>query len=192
MHLDGFRILDLLISVLLMFVLMPLYMIIFFLIKITSHGPAIHWSRRVGLNSDIFLMPKFRTMKVEAPDIATDKLQDPERYITYIGSVLRKTSIDEIPQLFNVLKGEMSLVGPRPHPVTLDLSYSTIYESFLTRYRCNPGLTGWAQINGRDKLPIREKVSFDLYYLKNKSIFLDLKIMYLTIFKIFRKEGISH
>jgi O-antigen biosynthesis protein WbqP len=159
-------------------------------IKFTSEGPVLYWSRRAGKGNYIFLMPKFRTMVINTPPIATDLLIDPDVYLTPIGSFLRKTSLDELPQLWCILLGKMSFVGPRP-------ALFNQYDLINLRTKKNihtilPGLTGWAQINGRDNLPIKKKVNFDEEYLKKKSFVFDLKILCLTFIKIIRREGIQH
>lgn len=160
------------------------------LIKLTSKGPVFYWSDRVGCNNTIFKMAKFRTMKINTPAVATHLLNNPGQYVTKIGKALRKMSIDELPQLFNVLYGNMSFVGPRPALFNQD-------DLIALRTKKNihalvPGITGWAQINGRDELPIPVKVEFDEYYLKNRSFFLDLKILFITVVKVINKEGVHH
>jgi len=159
-------------------------------IKLTSKGPVLYWSDRVGINNTIFKMAKFRTMRLQTPAVATHLLDDPEKYLTPAGKFLRKTSLDELPQLFNVVKGDMSFVGPRPALFNQDdlvaLRTSKNIHSII------PGLTGWAQINGRDELPITVKVGFDEYYCKNRSFWLDMKILFVTILKVLKKEGIQH
>jgi len=163
---------------------------VFFIVKITSKGPFIHWSKRVGKNDNIFLMPKIRTMKISTPQVATHLLQDPKNYLTPLGTILRKSSIDELPQIWSILFGHMSFVGPRP---ALFNQYNLIKSR--KNHGINtlkPGLTGWAQINGRDNISLEEKIALDLYYLKNYSIFLDLRIIYLTLFICFKKIYISH
>ncbi|MGB5229887.1 MAG: sugar transferase, partial [Desulfoprunum sp.] len=143
-------------------------------IKLTSTGPVLYWSDRVGRNNRIFRMPKFRTMRTDTPAVATHLLGDPDRYVTSIGKLLRKTSLDELPQLISIIKGDMSFVGPRPALFNQD----DLIELRTSKgiHRLTPGLTGWAQINGRDELPIPVKVEFDQYYLLNRSMLLDLKI----------------
>jgi O-antigen biosynthesis protein WbqP len=184
------RVLDLLLSVLLSFILFFPFVLIFFLVKITSKGPALYYSDRVGINNKIFKMPKFRTMKVDTPAVATHLLKDPSTHLTPIGSLLRKSSLDEIPQLISIMKGDMSFVGPRPALFNQD-------DLILLRTQNNihelmPGLTGWAQINGRDEITIPEKVELDRQYYDKQSIALDIKIIFLTIFRIIFKKNISH
>jgi O-antigen biosynthesis protein WbqP len=164
--------------------------IIAILVRLTSPGPAIYWSDRVGKDNKNFLMPKFRTMFKNSPEVATHILQNAENYLTPFGSFLRRTSLDELPQLWSVLKGYMSFVGPRPALFNQDdlIQLRTAREiSKLT-----PGITGWAQINGRDDISIPAKVSYDEYYLKNQSFFFDLKILWNTFLKVIKKEGVIH
>ncbi|MBU3635558.1 sugar transferase [Polynucleobacter sp. es-GGE-1] len=159
-------------------------------IKITSRGSILYWSERVGKDNVIFDMPKFRSMKIDTPKVATHLLDNPTDYLTAIGSFLRKTSLDELPQLWSILIGDMSLVGPRP---ALFNQYDLI--ELRTQFgvdKLTPGLTGWAQINGRDNISIREKVQFDVYYLTNISWSLDLKIILLTIYYAIRRVNVSH
>ena len=159
-------------------------------VKLTSTGPVFYWSDRVGRNNNIFKMPKFRTMRTDTPAIATHLLGDPERWLTSIGKFLRKSSLDELPQLLSILKGDMSFVGPRP---ALFNQEDLIALRTAKGIHClTPGLTGWAQINGRDELPIPEKVEFDEFYRVNRSFVLDCKILFRTFFKVIRTEGVQH
>jgi O-antigen biosynthesis protein WbqP len=160
------------------------------LVKLTSKGPTLYWSDRVGKNNVIFKMPKFRTMRTDTPAVATHLLSDPDHWLTPIGKFLRKSSLDELPQLFSILKGDMSFVGPRPALFNQDdlIALRTAKGVHLLI----PGLTGWAQINGRDELPIPQKVGFDEFYLNQRSFALDLKILCLTLFKVLRREGVQH
>ncbi len=160
------------------------------LVRMTSKGPAIHWSRRIGKNNQIYLMPKFRTMLLETPQVATHKLDNPDSFLTPIGGFLRKTSIDELPQLWSVLTGSMSLVGPRPALFNQDDLKQLRTERNV--HLLSPGITGWAQINGRDELPIPVKVSFDEFYLNNRSFLFDLKILFLTAGKVVKSDGVTH
>lgn len=160
------------------------------LVKATSRGPVLYWSDRVGRDNVIFRMPKFRTMLVDTPAVATHLLENPERYLTPIGQFLRRSSLDELPQLLSVLKGDMSLVGPRPALFNQDDLIEL--RTLKGVHTLTPGLTGWAQINGRDELPIPVKVGYDEYYLKNQSLALDLQILWRTFFKVARREGVSH
>ena len=159
-------------------------------IKGTSPGPVIHWSFRVGAGNKIFRMPKFRTMRTDAPALATHLLKNPEVYVTRIGTFLRKTSLDELPQLFSVLEGRMTFVGPRPALFNQDdlIGLRTSRGVHLIQ----PGVTGWAQINGRDELPIPVKVAYDEFYMKNRSMGFDVRIIILTLAKAFRGEGVNH
>lgn len=160
------------------------------MIKFTSKGPVLYWSNRVGKNNRLFKMPKFRTMRVDTPAVATHLLGDPDKYVTGVGKLLRKTSLDELPQLISIVKGDMSLVGPRPALFNQD----DLIELRTQRgiHQLTPGLTGWAQINGRDELPIPVKVDFDHYYLTNQSVMLDMKIILQTARKVFLREGVTH
>jgi O-antigen biosynthesis protein WbqP len=160
------------------------------IVRLTSIGPVLYWSNRVGRGNKIFKMPKFRTMRVNTPALATHLLADPKQYLTPIGSFLRKSSLDELPQLWSILKGEMSFVGPRPALFNQDdlIALRTQYgvDQLL------PGLTGWAQINGRDELPIPLKVEMDVAYMREQSFLFDLKILFLTFLKVLRRDGIQH
>lgn len=160
------------------------------MVKLTSKGPALYWSDRVGKSNLIFKMPKFRTMRIDTPAVATHLLGDPDRFLTPIGKFLRKSSLDELPQLLSILNGDMSIVGPRPALFNQDDLTALRTEKGV--HVLTPGLTGWAQINGRDDLPIEAKVSFDEYYLHNKSFYLDLKIIILTFLKVIKREGVQH
>jgi O-antigen biosynthesis protein WbqP len=159
-------------------------------VKLTSRGPAIYWSDRVGRNNRIFKMPKFRTMRVETPAVATHLLKNPGQFLTPIGPFLRKSSLDELPQLWSILKGDMSFVGPRPALFNQDDLVQLRTEQGV--HALPPGLTGWAQINGRDELPIPEKVKLDVEYLQKRSLYLDVKIILMTFFKVLRRDGIVH
>lgn len=159
-------------------------------IKLTSKGPVLYWSDRVGKHNVIFKMPKCRTMRVDTPAVATHLLNDPARYLTPIGSFLRKSSLDELPQLWSIIKGDMSFVGPRPALYNQDDLIALRTE--LGVDQVPPGLTGWAQINGRDELPIPDKVQLDLEYVQNQSMLLDLKILALTALKVVRRDGVTH
>ena len=160
------------------------------LIRLTSRGPVLYWSDRVGMGNTIFKMPKFRTMRIDTPAVATHLMQNPDEYLTPIGPFLRKSSLDELPQLWSVLKGDMSFVGPRPALFNQDDLIALRTEKGV--HRLVPGITGWAQINGRDDIPIPKKVEYDEYYLKNRSFLFDLKILLLTFFKVTRAENVSH
>lgn len=160
------------------------------LVKLTSRGPVLYWSDRVGRNNEVFSMPKFRSMQVGTPAVATHLLQDPQAWLTPIGSFLRKSSLDELPQLWSICKGDMSFVGPRPA-----LFNQADLIAMRTQHGVHeliPGLTGWAQINGRDELPIPQKVALDIEYLHRRSLWFDLKILFLTAVKVLRRESVSH
>jgi len=160
------------------------------MVRFTSPGPAIYWSDRVGRNNKLFHMPKFRTMRIDTPAVATHLMSDPEAYLTPIGRFLRRTSLDELPQLWSILVGDMSVVGPRPALFNQDDLIALRTEAGIERLV--PGLTGWAQINGRDKLPIPEKVALDVEYMRRKSFSFDLKILLLTLWRVLYREGVSH
>lgn len=159
-------------------------------VQITSPGPVLYWSDRVGVRNRIFRMPKFRSMLMETPVVATHLLADPAAYLTPIGSFLRKTSIDELPQLWSIFKGDMSFVGPRPALFNQNDLIAMRTEKGVDSLV--PGLTGWAQINGRDELSIVEKVQLDAEYLSRQSIGFDLRILWLTLLRVLRSEGVSH
>ncbi len=159
-------------------------------VKLTSKGPVLYWSDRVGKNNVIFRMPKFRTMLVDTPAVATHLMADPDRFLTPIGKLLRRTSVDELPQLWTILTGQMAIVGPRPALFNQDDLIALRTKKGV--HILTPGLTGPAQINGRDELPIPVKVEFDEYYLKNRSFLFDLKIIVQTIFKAAKGDGVTH
>ena len=184
------RIFDFVLSVLLFIVFAIPLLIIAACVKLTSPGPVLYWSDRVGRGNMIFRMPKFRTMQTGTPAVATHLLADPAKFLTPIGSFLRKSSLDELPQLWSIVCGNMSFVGPRPA-----LFNQQDLIELRTRHgveRLLPGLTGWAQVNGRDELPIPEKVRLDVEYMNRRTFFLDLKIMLLTFLKVVRRDGITH
>jgi O-antigen biosynthesis protein WbqP len=160
------------------------------LVRLTSPGPALYWSDRVGKGNRIFRMPKFRSMRVGTPAVATHLLQDPKVYLTPIGSFLRKSSLDELPQLWCILKGDMSFVGPRPALFNQDDLVAL--RTQLGVHELVPGLTGWAQVNGRDELPIPEKVKLDVEYLQRQSLWFDIRILWLTFVKVLRRDGVTH
>lgn len=184
------RTFDLVITLIAVLLLCVPLIVISIFIKITSPGPILYWSDRVGKNNEIFRMPKFRSMRIETPEVATHLLESPDEYITRVGKFLRKTSLDEIPQLYNVLVGEMSLVGPRPALYNQDDLISLRTEKNVQSLK--PGITGWAQVNGRDELEIPIKVQFDAEYLVNQSIFFDLKILLLTVYKVIKRDSVTH
>jgi O-antigen biosynthesis protein WbqP len=160
------------------------------IIRLGSKGPALYWSDRIGKDNIIFRMPKFRTMRQGTPALATHLLRNPENYVTPIGRILRKLSLDELPQLISVFKGDMSFVGPRPAL----FNQRDLVELRTQRgiHRLVPGITGWAQINGRDELPIPVKVKFEQAYLQRRSFAFDLRVMWLTLFRVFKSQGVSH
>ena len=165
-------------------------LIVFIMVKLTSRGAAIYWSDRVGKDSVIFRMPKFRSMKVDTPAVATHLLSDPESALTPIGDILRKSSLDELPQLWSIFKGDMSFVGPRPALFNQDDLIILRTERGVDKLL--PGLTGWAQVNGRDELPIPDKVELDVEYISRKSLMFDLYIIWLTFIKVLMRDGVSH
>ncbi len=159
-------------------------------IRATSKGPALYWSDRVGRDNVIFKMPKFRSMRVDTPAVATHLLPNPDSFLTPMGSFLRKSSLDELPQLWSILKGDMSFVGPRP--ALFNQHDLVALRTQAGVHALTPGLTGWAQINGRDELPIPQKVAFDVEYLRRKSLLFDLKIILLTALKVIRRDNVTH
>ncbi len=173
----------------LLFLVVPI-LLVALLVRITSVGPVIYWSDRVGRNNKIFKMPKFRTMRVDTPAVATHLLDNPNQFLTPVGSFLRKSSLDELPQLWSILHGDMSFVGPRPALFNQDdlITLRTAYGV----HQLVPGLTGWAQVNGRDELPIPEKVKLDAEYMQQQSFLTDIKIIFLTFAKVLRSEGVQH
>jgi len=187
---DMKKIFDLLLSLCLIMILAVPIFIIAVLVKLTSNGPVLYWSDRVGMGNKVFKMPKFRTMRIDTPAVATHLLKDPDAYLTPIGPFLRKSSLDELPQLWSVWKGDMSFVGPRPALFNQNDLIALRTEKGV--HRLIPGITGWAQINGRDDLPISVKVEFDVHYLENHSLMFDIKILFLTLLKVLRREGVTH
>ncbi|MCM0034268.1 MAG: sugar transferase [Burkholderiaceae bacterium] len=184
------RFFDILLSLVSMIVLLLPMLIVALLVKLTSKGPTIYLSERVGQDNKLFLMPKFRSMRIDTPVVATHLLQNPSNFLTPIGSFIRKSSLDELPQLWSILIGDMSFVGPRPA-----LFNQTDLIELRTKqgiHRLVPGLTGWAQVNGRDELPIAEKVALDAEYAGRKSVRFDILILLLTAQKVLRRDGISH
>ncbi len=184
------RIFDLALAIFLTgFLALPI-LILAVLVRLTSPGPALYWSDRVGRRNTIFRMPKFRSMRVGTPAVATHLLTNPQAHLTPIGAFLRKSSLDELPQLWSILTGDMSFVGPRPA-----LYNQADLIALRTKHGIDalvPGLTGWAQVNGRDELPIPDKVALDAEYLCRQSLWLDLRILWLTVVKVLRREGVSH
>lgn len=184
------RVFDLVLALIASLLLLIPICLVALMVRLTSAGPVVYWSDRVGRHNKIFKMPKFRTMRVDTPAVATHLLLDPKQFLTPVGSFLRKSSLDELPQLWSILKGDMSFVGPRP---ALFNQYDLI--ELRSRHGVDgilPGLTGWAQINGRDELPIVDKVKLDADYLQRRSLALDLRILFLTFLKVVRRDGVSH
>jgi O-antigen biosynthesis protein WbqP len=159
-------------------------------VRLTSPGPALYWSDRVGRGNTIFCMPKFRSMRIDTPALATHLLKNPEQWLTPIGSFLRKSSLDELPQLWSILKGDMSFVGPRP--ALFNQADLIALRTDKGVHELVPGLTGWAQVNGRDELPIPQKVQLDAEYLERRSLLFDMKILWLTALKVLARDGVSH
>jgi O-antigen biosynthesis protein WbqP len=184
------RIFDLLLGLLASLVLLLPVLLVALAVRLTSKGPALYWSDRVGRYNTIFKMPKFRSMRVGTPAVATHLLGNPAAHLTPIGSFLRKSSLDELPQLWSILRGDMSFVGPRPALFNQhDLMALRTEQGVHTLV---PGLTGWAQVNGRDELPIPEKVKLDVAYLQRQSLWFDIRILWLTFVKVLRRDGVSH
>ncbi|WP_425253546.1 sugar transferase [Janthinobacterium sp. NFX145] len=184
------RVFDLVLALIASLLLLIPVSLVALVVRLTSAGPIVYWSDRVGRHNKIFKMPKFRTMRVDTPAVATHLLPDPKQFLTPVGSFLRKSSLDELPQLWSILKGDMSFVGPRP---ALFNQYDLI--ELRSRHGIDgilPGLTGWAQINGRDELPIVDKVKLDADYLQRRSLALDLRILFLTFLKVVRRDGVTH
>lgn len=184
------RVFDILVAVFVGLLLTVPMALLALLVRFTSPGPILFWSERVGCHNRIFWMPKFRSMRIDAPVVATHLLVDSAAYLTPVGSFLRQSSLDELPQLWNILLGEMSFVGPRPalfnqHDLIAMRTERGIQELL-------PGLTGWAQVNGRDELTILEKVQLDAFYLKHKSLFFDIKILWLTLIKVLNRDNVLH
>ena len=188
MHLK--RLIDLLLCLLASLVLVIPIGFTWLAVKLTSKGPALYWSDRVGQDNEIFRMPKFRSMRVDTPAVATHLLKDPDTYLTPIGSFLRKSSLDELPQLWSILRGDMSFVGPRPALFNQDDLIALRSEAGVDKLL--PGLTGWAQVNGRDELPIPQKVALDAEYMRRQSLWFDIAILWMTFLKVLKRDGISH
>jgi O-antigen biosynthesis protein WbqP len=171
------------------FLCLPL-LLLYLLVRLTSQGPALYWSQRVGRNNNLFLMPKFRSMRIDTPTVATHLLLEPDQWLTPIGSFLRKSSLDELPQLWSILKGDMSFVGPRPALYNQD--DLIVLRTQAGVHTLRPGLTGWAQVNGRDELPIPDKVKLDSEYMKRQTFWFDILILWLTFVKVAKRDGVSH
>lgn len=184
------RLFDLCLALVVVLLLIPLILVLVIIVRLTSVGSVFYWSNRVGRHNDTFKMPKFRTMLMDTPAVATHLLPNPKQFLTPVGSFLRKTSLDELPQLWSIIKGDMSFVGPRPALFNQE-------DLIELRTQCGvdklvPGLTGWAQINGRDELPIPDKVKLDVEYMNNQSILFDLKVIMMTILKVIGRDGVQH
>lgn len=184
------RVFDIVLSSLILIFALPVMLLVALAIKVSSKGPVIHASKRVGRDNKLFSMYKFRTMRMDAPQLATHLMGSPEKYYIPLGAFYRKTSLDELPQLFNVLGGSMSIVGPRPALYNQDDLVRLRTEKEV--HHLFPGITGWAQVNGRDDVSVREKVALDVYYLKSRSFFLDMKILVLTVANVFFGKNVSH
>jgi len=184
------RLFDLILAIILVIVLLLPMLLIMLAIRLTSKGPALYWSDRIGFDNSTFKMPKFRSMRLDTPQVATHLMRSPDKFLSPIGRFLRKTSLDELPQLLSILKGDMSFVGPRPalynqeDLITLRSDYGL--------HKLLPGLTGWAQVNGRDNLSIPEKVMLEVEYMNKKSFWFDLKILWFTFLKVINRKGVSH
>jgi O-antigen biosynthesis protein WbqP len=184
------RLFDLMLALMVLWVLALPGLLVALLVKVTSPGPVLYWSPRVGRNNRIFQMPKFRSMRIDTPVVATHLLERPENWLTPIGGFLRRSSLDELPQLWSILRGDMSFVGPRPALFNQDDLIAL--RTARGVHALVPGLTGWAQINGRDELPIPVKVQLDAYYLDHRSLVFDLAILVRTAMKVVRGDGVSH
>jgi len=184
------RLFDLSSVVMVALCLAPLILIISLAVKLSSRGPILYWSDRVGKNNEIFKMPKFRSMRIDTPAVATHLLHQPDQWLTPIGSLLRRSSLDELPQMWCILKGDMSLVGPRPALFNQDDLITSRTQKNI--HHLLPGLTGWAQVNGRDELLVSQTVELDCEYLHQQSFFFDLKILWMTVIKVLTRNGVSH
>jgi len=184
------RIFDLLLGVAIFALLVVPMILISVAVRLSSKGPALYWSDRVGKNNKIFKMPKFRSMLADTPAVATHLLDNPDTYLSPIGGFLRSTSLDEIPQLFSVLRGDMSFVGPRPALYNQDDLITLRTQKGVDKLL--PGITGWAQVNGRDELSIPDKVALDVEYLNRQSFWFDMKILWMTFLKVIKRDGVSH
>jgi O-antigen biosynthesis protein WbqP len=184
------RVLDFLLGLVASAIFIIPFLVLVVLVKLTSKGPVLYWSDRVGRGNRIFSMPKLRTMRTDTPVVATHLLANPRQFLTPIGGFLRKSSLDEIPQLWCILKGDMSIVGPRPAL----FNQHNLIEMRTAKgvHEIRPGLTGWAQINGRDELPLADKVRFDVDYMRQQSLRFDTKVILLTVLKVLRRDGITH
>jgi O-antigen biosynthesis protein WbqP len=181
---------DLVLALLVLPFVLPLFGFLAAIVILTSPGPAVYWSDRIGRNNRLFKMPKFRSMRIDTPAVATHLLSNPEQWLTPIGSFLRRSSLDELPQLWSILKGDMSFVGPRPALYNQNDLIELRTQAGV--HTLQPGLTGWAQINGRDELPIPVKVKFDIEYMQRKSFLFDLYILWMTFLKVIHRDGVTH
>jgi O-antigen biosynthesis protein WbqP len=181
---------DLLLGCVVFLLLAPFMLLVAIAVRLSSKGPALYWSDRVGKNNKIFRMPKFRSMLIDTPDVATHLLDNPDVYLSPIGGFLRRSSLDELPQLFSVLKGDMSFVGPRPALFNQEDLIALRTEKSVDKLL--PGITGWAQVNGRDELSIPDKVALDVEYLNRQSFWFDIKILWMTFLKVANRDGVSH
>ncbi|MBU0540861.1 MAG: sugar transferase [Gammaproteobacteria bacterium] len=184
------RLFDLLLGVVVLAILALPILVVAFAVRVTSKGPVLYWSDRVGIHNHIFRMPKFRSMRVGTPAVATHLLNDPRSHLTPIGSFIRRTSLDELPQLWSILKGDMSFVGPRPALFNQHDLIELRTEKGV--HHILPGLTGWAQVNGRDDIPIPRKVQLDYEYMQKQSLLFDIQILWLTFLKVIKRDGVSH
>ena len=184
------RIFDLLLGVAILVLLVVPMLLISIVVRLSSKGPALYWSDRVGKNNKIFKMPKFRSMLIDTPAVATHLLDNPDTYLSPIGGFLRRSSLDELPQLFSVLKGDMSFIGPRPALYNQDNLIALRSENGVDKLL--PGITGWAQVNGRDELSISDKVQLDVEYLTRRSFWFDITILWMTFLKVLKRDGVNH
>jgi len=184
------RTFDLLLGVAILVLLVAPLLLISIAVRLSSKGPALYWSDRIGKNNKIFKMPKFRSMRIDTHAVATHLLNNPDSYLSPIGGFLRRSSLDELPQLFSVLKGDMSFVGPRPALYNQDDLIALRTEKGVDKLL--PGITGWAQVNGRDELSIPDKVALDVEYLNRQSFWFDVKILWMTFLKVVKRDGVSH
>jgi O-antigen biosynthesis protein WbqP len=184
------RIFDLLLGIMILTLLVIPMLLIFIVVRLSSKGSSLYWSDRIGKNNKIFKMPKFRSMLTGTPAVATHLLDNPDAYLSPIGGFLRLSSLDELPQLFSVLKGDMSFVGPRPALYNQDDLITLRIQKGVDRLL--PGITGWAQVNGRDELSIPDKVALDVEYLNHQSFWFDIKILWMTFLKVIKRDGVSH
>jgi O-antigen biosynthesis protein WbqP len=184
------RLFDLILAIAASLVLLVPVLLVALAVRLTSKGPALYWSDRVGRHNRIFRMPKFRSMRVDTPAVATHLLKEPGKYLTPIGPFLRKSSLDELPQLWSILRGDMSFVGPRPALFNQDDLIAL--RTQMGVHELVPGLTGWAQVNGRDELPIPQKVALDAEYIQKQNLVFDLRILFMTLAKVLRRDGVAH